>query len=176
MEHLISLGRILSVATEGRNFTANYLNELLGAHAADSDIKRLSAQLVLLPTLLRDEGPAASERILQILQGKSADTRRMMDQAVRYLQLVFSVPASAASGERSFAALRRVKNIFAQSNDAEEADTRSPPPPCAQEERCGTALGCHYERVRVSNGRTNSNLRPPLTIPPAQRPLVMLQP
>ncbi|KAH9375952.1 hypothetical protein HPB48_018719 [Haemaphysalis longicornis] len=33
------------------------------------DISSLSAQLVLLPTLLRDEGPAASERILQILQG-----------------------------------------------------------------------------------------------------------
>ncbi|KAH9383388.1 hypothetical protein HPB48_024618 [Haemaphysalis longicornis] len=35
-----------------------------------------------------------------------------MDQVVRYLQLVFSVPASAASGERSFSALRRVKTFL----------------------------------------------------------------
>ncbi|KAH7958330.1 hypothetical protein HPB49_000853 [Dermacentor silvarum] len=112
MERLISLERILTDASEGRNFAANDLNELLGAHVADYDISRLSAQLVLLPTLLRDEGPAASERILQILQGKSADMRKMMDQVVRYLQLVFSVPASAASGERSFSALRRVKTFL----------------------------------------------------------------
>ncbi|KAH7941685.1 hypothetical protein HPB49_016076 [Dermacentor silvarum] len=38
--------------------------------------------------------------------------RKMMDQVVRYLQLVFSVPASAASGERSFSALRRVKTFL----------------------------------------------------------------
>ncbi|KAH9361709.1 hypothetical protein HPB48_005138 [Haemaphysalis longicornis] len=36
----------------------------------------------------------------------------MMNQVVRYLQLVFSVPASAASGERSFSALRRVKTFL----------------------------------------------------------------
>ncbi|KAH7978899.1 hypothetical protein HPB49_007249 [Dermacentor silvarum] len=35
--------------------------------------------------------------------------RKMMDQVVRYLQLVFSVPASAALEERSFSALMRVK-------------------------------------------------------------------
>ncbi|XP_077499735.1 uncharacterized protein LOC144110590 [Amblyomma americanum] len=112
MEQLISLERILTDAAGGRNFAAHDLNELLGAHAADFDTSRLSAQLVLLPTLLRNQGPAASERILQILQGKSADMREMMDQVVRYLQLVFSVPASAASGERSFSALRRVKTFL----------------------------------------------------------------
>ncbi|KAH7965923.1 hypothetical protein HPB49_012138 [Dermacentor silvarum] len=38
--------------------------------------------------------------------------RKMMDQVVRYLQLVFSVLASAASGERSFSALRRVNTFL----------------------------------------------------------------
>ncbi|KAH7974584.1 hypothetical protein HPB49_017188 [Dermacentor silvarum] len=76
MEQLISLERISTDAAEGRNFAANDLNELLRAHSADFDISRDSAQLVLLPTLLRDEGPAASERILQILQAKSADDVR----------------------------------------------------------------------------------------------------
>ncbi|KAH7979585.1 hypothetical protein HPB49_009986 [Dermacentor silvarum] len=104
-QQLNSLERILTDAAEGRNFAASDLNELLGAHAADFDISRLSAQLVLLPTLLRDGGPPASERILQILLGKSADMRKMMDQVVQYLQLVFSAPASTVSGERSFSAL-----------------------------------------------------------------------
>ncbi|CAN7983570.1 unnamed protein product [Ixodes hexagonus] len=112
MEQLIGLEHIFADAAEGRYFAADDLKDLLGVHAADFDISRLSAQLVLLPTLLRDEGPAASERILQILQGKSADLQEMMDQVVRYLQLVFSVPASAASGERSFSALRRVKTFL----------------------------------------------------------------
>ncbi|KAH9371871.1 hypothetical protein HPB48_012978 [Haemaphysalis longicornis] len=112
MEQLIGLERIFADAAEGRYFAADDLKDLLGVHAADFDISRLSAQLVLLPTLLCDEGPATSERILQILQGKSADLREMMGQVVRYLQLVFSVPASAASGERSFSALRRVKTFL----------------------------------------------------------------
>ncbi|KAH7966797.1 hypothetical protein HPB49_019603 [Dermacentor silvarum] len=99
MEQLISLERILTDAAEGRKFAAHDLNELLGVHAADFDIRRLSAHVVLPPTLLRDKRPAASERISRILQRKSADMRKMMDEVVRYLQLVFSVPVSAASGE-----------------------------------------------------------------------------
>ncbi|KAH7986281.1 hypothetical protein HPB49_026043 [Dermacentor silvarum] len=83
MEQLISLERILTDAAEGRSFAANDLNELLGAHATDFDKSRLSAKLVLLPTFLRDKGPAVSERILQILQGKSADMRKMMEEVVR---------------------------------------------------------------------------------------------
>ncbi|KAH7971371.1 hypothetical protein HPB49_022855 [Dermacentor silvarum] len=112
MEQLISLKRILTDAAEGRNFATNDLNDLSGAHAADFDVSRLSAQLVLLPTLLRDEGPAGSERILRILQGKSSGMRNMMDEVVRYLQFVFPVPTSAASGEPSFSALRRVKTFL----------------------------------------------------------------
>ncbi|KAH7940865.1 hypothetical protein HPB49_007108 [Dermacentor silvarum] len=38
--------------------------------------------------------------------------RKIMDEVVWYLQLVFSVPASAASGERTFSALRRVKTFL----------------------------------------------------------------
>ncbi|KAH7967097.1 hypothetical protein HPB49_022640 [Dermacentor silvarum] len=36
----------------------------------------------------------------------------MMDQVIRHLSLVFCVPASAASEERSFIALRRVKTLL----------------------------------------------------------------
>lgn len=62
MEQLISLEHILIGASQGRNIAANKPSELLGAHTAHLDISRLSAQLVLPPTLLRDEGPAVSER------------------------------------------------------------------------------------------------------------------
>ncbi|KAG0432304.1 hypothetical protein HPB47_020971 [Ixodes persulcatus] len=87
MEQLIGLERIFADAAEGRYFAADDLKDLLGVRAADFDISRLSAQLVLLPA-------APAERILQILQGKSADLQEMMDEVVRYLQLVFSVPAT----------------------------------------------------------------------------------
>lgn len=55
MEQLIGLERIFADAVEGRYFAADDLKALSGVHAADFDISRLSAQLVLLPTLLRDE-------------------------------------------------------------------------------------------------------------------------
>ncbi|KAH7949323.1 hypothetical protein HPB49_007716 [Dermacentor silvarum] len=42
----------------------------------------------------------------------SADMRKMMYEVVRCLQLVSTVPASAASGERSFSALRRIKTFL----------------------------------------------------------------
>ncbi|KAH7978921.1 hypothetical protein HPB49_007431 [Dermacentor silvarum] len=166
MERLISLERILTDAAECRNFAPNDLKEFLGAHVADFDISRLSAQLVLLPTLLRDEGPAASKRILQILQGKSADMRKMIDQVVRYLQLVFSVPASAASGVRSFSALRRVKTLLRN----------------RMTQRRLTHLRLHVHKKRAAELHLDAVMkefvsrtaeRPPLTTSPTQRPLVM---
>ncbi|KAH9368570.1 hypothetical protein HPB48_022158 [Haemaphysalis longicornis] len=125
----------------------NDLNEHLGAHAADLDISRLSVQHVLLPTLLRGDGPAASERISQILQGKSVDMRKMMNQVVRYPQLMFPVPASEPSGERSFGALRRVK-IFLRNRMTQRRLTHLLPH-VHKKRATELALRCRYETDRL---------------------------
>ncbi|KAH7950308.1 hypothetical protein HPB49_022174 [Dermacentor silvarum] len=71
-KQLISLERTLTHAAEGRNFAANDLNELLGAHAADFYVSRLSAQLVLLPTLVCDEDEAETTLLLLHVHKKRA--------------------------------------------------------------------------------------------------------
>lgn len=81
-------------------------------HAVDFDLCRLSAQFLLLPTLLHDADSTTSLGILKMLQSKPENIRELMDQVVRYVQLLLSIPASVASGERSFSALRRVKTYL----------------------------------------------------------------
>ncbi|KAH7973444.1 hypothetical protein HPB49_001002 [Dermacentor silvarum] len=124
-----------------------------------------------LVTLLRDESPAASERILQILQEKkSADMRKMMDQVVRYLQLTFSVPASTASGERSFSALRRVETVLC--NRMTQRRVTHLLLLHVHKKAAELHLDAVMKKFVSRTAERNSDLRPPLTSP-AQHPLVM---
>ncbi|CAN7980597.1 unnamed protein product [Ixodes pacificus] len=112
MEQLVKLEDILISAAGGLQFTADKLETALGVHAVDFDLCRLSAQFLLLPTLVRNAGSIATLNILEVLQKGSENIRLLLDQVVRYVQLLLSVPASAASGERSFSGLRRVKTYL----------------------------------------------------------------
>ncbi|XP_077554221.1 zinc finger MYM-type protein 1-like isoform X3 [Haemaphysalis longicornis] len=112
MLQLVKLEGILASAAKGTQFTADGLKASLGVHAVDFDLCRLSAQFLLLPTLLHDADSTTSLGILKMLQSKPENIRELMDQVVRYVQLLLSIPASVASGERSFSALRRVKTYL----------------------------------------------------------------
>ncbi|XP_077507912.1 uncharacterized protein LOC144119056 [Amblyomma americanum] len=108
MEQLVKLEDILTSAAVCSRYTADELEAALGVHAANFDLCRLSAQFMLLSTLLNGADSTTTLGILEILQRESQNIRELMDQVVRYAQLLFSIPASVASGERSFSALRRI--------------------------------------------------------------------
>ena len=112
MKQLVKLETTLINAAGGRQFTTGDLKEALGVHACDFDLARLSAQLLLLPALLCNLGSLTIDAILRTLQAKSDEIRDLLDQVVKYMQLLLSVPASVASGERSFSALRRIKTYL----------------------------------------------------------------
>ncbi|XP_077499466.1 uncharacterized protein LOC144110444 [Amblyomma americanum] len=112
MEQLVKLEYILTSAAGGSQHTADELEAALGVHAVDFDLCRLSAQFMLLSTILNSADSTTTLGILEILQRESQNILELMDQVVRYVQLLFSIPASVASGERSFSALRRIKTYL----------------------------------------------------------------
>ncbi|KAH9361306.1 hypothetical protein HPB48_006868 [Haemaphysalis longicornis] len=112
VEQLVKLEVILASAAGGTQFTANGLKAALGVHTVGFDLCRLSAQFLLLPTLLHDADSTTSLGILKRLQSKPENIRELMDQVVRYVQLLLSVPSSVPSGERSFSAVCRVKTYL----------------------------------------------------------------
>ncbi|XP_077503184.1 uncharacterized protein LOC144113750 [Amblyomma americanum] len=112
MEQLVKLEDILNSAAGGSRYTADELEAALGDHAVDFDLCRLSAQFMLLSALLNGADSATTLGILEILQRESQNIRELMDQVVRYVQLRFSIPASVASEERCFSALRRIKTYL----------------------------------------------------------------
>lgn len=112
MEKLAQLELTLKDAARRKLFTADDLREALGDHAADFQLCRLSAQFVLLAPLLSHLDTITVQSIVQVLQEKAESVCELLDQVVKYLYLLLPVPASAASGERSFSALRHIKTYL----------------------------------------------------------------
>ncbi|EEC11763.1 conserved hypothetical protein [Ixodes scapularis] len=111
MERLATLENVLIHAAAGQHFSAERLRDELGSHAPDFELGRLGAQLMLLPTI-----PAAPikkvEDVVQALNENSQTVRNLLDQVAALVELLLTVPASAATGERSFSALKRVQTCL----------------------------------------------------------------
>ncbi|XP_040069180.1 uncharacterized protein LOC115329276 [Ixodes scapularis] len=112
MKQLVKLESTLNNAAVRRQFTTDDLKEALGVRALDFDLARFSAQLLILPALLCSLDSLTIDTILRTLQAKSEEIRELLNQVVKYTKLLHSVPASVASGERSFSALRRIRTYL----------------------------------------------------------------
>ncbi|XP_040063052.2 zinc finger MYM-type protein 1-like [Ixodes scapularis] len=112
MELLVKLESTLVSVARGQRFNAKELKEALGVHGSDFDLDRLNAQLVLLSTVLSGTEVNVVDDVAEALTEQSPTVLNLLDQVVRLVQLLLTVPASAASGERSFSALRRVKTYL----------------------------------------------------------------
>lgn len=108
---LEALETILLNATKGSVSDEAKLTEELGIYAEDFKIGRLHAQLVLLESLT----DIASSNISELSEKMSklpSTTKFMLDQVIRLIILVKTAPAAAATAERSFSALRRIKTYL----------------------------------------------------------------
>lgn len=108
---LVSFENILLDAARGKVIEETELKEKLGIFVDDFDVDRLHTQLGLLKTV-----PEISSNDCSTLAGKlskeSETVQKMLDQVILLLTLIITVPASAASAERSFSALRRMKTYL----------------------------------------------------------------
>lgn len=109
MDTLVNLELTLINAAKGQEYTPDELRKNLGRHTDDFALPRLSAQFMLLSPLLSEVNTVTVESIIDVLQKKSEGVREIFDEVIKYLQLLLSIPASVASGEHSFSALRRIK-------------------------------------------------------------------
>lgn len=112
MGTLVNLELTLTNAASGQDYTPDEFRKNLGRHADDFALSRLSAQFMLLSPLLSEVDTVTVESIIDVLQKKSEGVREIFDEVIKYLQLLLSIPASVASGERSFSALRRIKTYL----------------------------------------------------------------
>lgn len=79
---------------------------MLGVHCTDLYLDRLVAQLELLPTVVSAAGVTAVEDVAEALRAEFQTGLNLLDQVAKLAQLLLTVPASVASGEDSFCALR----------------------------------------------------------------------
>ncbi|KAL1467640.1 hypothetical protein MTO96_042026 [Rhipicephalus appendiculatus] len=109
---LVRLEEILNTSAAGSPPSFANLKQQLGVHASDFDLDRLHAQLLMLPSIAGDLQQCNVHSIARRISVESSVVRDLMDQVVRLLILILTVPASAASSERSFSGLRRLKTYL----------------------------------------------------------------
>jgi len=95
------------------NFSENLQNisDNLGENVADFDVSNLIAQLKVLSSIIPRNGWTLNA-IVKILNKESLTVRKMLSEIIKLLELTNCIPASVASAERSFSALRRVKTYL----------------------------------------------------------------
>lgn len=87
------------------------LHMALKPFSDDFDVEMLMLQLKLLENLPGDK-PESCADLARILAKESDTVKHMFQQVILLLVLVMTIPASAATAERSFSALRRLKNYL----------------------------------------------------------------
>lgn len=102
---------ILLAAFKGNVFAEDDLKKRLGVHAEDFQISDLHAQLKMLKNMPGDP-PSSCASVVEQLCEVSDTTKCLLKQVLLLVVLIMTVPASAASSERSFSALRRLKTYM----------------------------------------------------------------
>lgn len=108
---LVRLEEILLKAGRGEVPESHILQQKLGLFADDFDIDILKTQLQFVKKLSKEKFTTCSSLAAQ-LSAESDTVKNMLDQVIKLVELVMTIPASSASAERSFSALRRLKNYL----------------------------------------------------------------
>jgi len=113
LDTLENLENILLDAYRGTVPSQEKLKERLGCFAEDFELDDLHPQLKMLKNQKNtpdEKNPTSCQDIAHRLSQMPETSRNLFDQVFLLVALVLTVPASAASSERSFSALRKVKD------------------------------------------------------------------
>lgn len=112
MEKLVNVEAILLDAMKNRPRSSADLKNILGVHGEDFQVEELAAQLQMLPHVFKEGSSMSFNTIRSELSSHSHTVKELLNQVLGLLHLISVVPASAASAERSFSALRRLKTYL----------------------------------------------------------------
>lgn len=119
----MKLESLLVKAASGEDFSKE-LEEITSIYESDIDIAQLSTQLQILGTNIaleaseldtsRQSQPKAAtiRDVLQFLRNLTDSQRLLMEQVCNVAQLLLTLPATNASSERTFSAMRRLKTYL----------------------------------------------------------------
>ena len=77
----------------------------------DFDYDMLEAQLIILRSLFKTSVPTTVSDVTSVLRSTEG-AALMLSEVVRFVELCLVLPATSASAERSFSALRRLKTYI----------------------------------------------------------------
>ncbi|KAF2879283.1 hypothetical protein ILUMI_26889 [Ignelater luminosus] len=85
------------------------LKDFLGIHYTDFNVERLRAQLMMLPSIFKDDDCRNNvSNIATVISRQPEKVRRLFKEVETLIILLLTVPALEASAERSFSAVRRI--------------------------------------------------------------------
>lgn len=113
MNALESFEKLLLEAYQGDVPSEENLKLTLGQHASDFDIDDLYTQLKMLKNL-PGKKPSNCTEILNQFRDFTDVTKNLLKEVLKFVILIMTVPTSAATSERSFSALRRLKTYLRQ--------------------------------------------------------------
>ena len=110
LEHVL-----LSFNNPPTPLASTFIAESLNVYAKDFDIEKLSSELILLPTIIKQASIAKTTAITiadlqQLLRSVPKTSLDFIPQYVKLLKLFLCLPFSTATAERTFSALRRLKS------------------------------------------------------------------
>lgn len=108
---LVQLEEILLWAVEGKVPDCDVLHEKLGPFSEDFDVDQLHMQLRFVKNLPGKKANNCLE-LAEVLSNESGTVKDMLQEVIKLLILVMTLPASAATAERSFSVLRRLKTYL----------------------------------------------------------------
>lgn len=111
LNQLESLENLLLEAYRGNVPSEEILISRLGIHSDDFNTGQLHTQLKMLESMPGDK-PICCKDIAKQLKENSSTVRLLLNQVERLTILIMTIPASAATAERSHSALKRLKTYL----------------------------------------------------------------
>jgi len=110
---LLATERLLLHSWNGSNISQNDVSTICTHYSSDGfDGTRLTSQLLSLANM-RDPG-MESYNVVDIISavGQNSMAKKLLPQVVQLMRLYVVCPATTATGERTFSALKRLKTVF----------------------------------------------------------------
>ena len=114
MNKLVQLESILLQREVDLSEDHDQLQQRLGIHATDFDLFTLKSQLKIFTKSVMPEPPKCVSEVADVLRELPKVAREMLSEIEKLVILLLTFPATSCTCERSFSALKYIKNYLRQ--------------------------------------------------------------